>query len=62
MDQAQVVVTEDLCGGQETVELVDVASGHSEVVSDESFAPDPGACGQPAAVAQTLAVSAPLSK
>jgi hypothetical protein len=62
MDQAAVIVSEDPCAGLERVTLVDTPSGHSQVVSDESFAPDPGACGQPAAMTQALAVSAPTSK
>ena len=62
MDQAAVIVSEDPCAGLESVTLVDTPSGHSQVVSDESFAPDPSACGQPAAMTQALAVSATTSK
>jgi hypothetical protein len=57
MDAAAVVVNEDPCAGLETVTLVDEPSGHSEVVSSESFAPDPGACGQPPATAEVLAAA-----
>jgi hypothetical protein len=40
MDTAEVRVTEDLCVGSETVELVDPASGQHAVVDRESFPPD----------------------
>lgn len=44
MDDAEVRVTEDFCGGVVTVELVNAAVGHGEVMDRESLAPDPGSC------------------
>lgn len=67
MDEAAVIVDEDPCAGRETVTLVDTPSGHSQVMSDESFAPEAGACGQAVAAApvtaeQVLVVGASLWK
>jgi hypothetical protein len=40
MDTAEVRVTEDICAGTSTVELIDVASGHQALVDSESFPPE----------------------
>jgi hypothetical protein len=44
MDDAEVVVTEDACRGVVTVELVNAAVGHAEVMDREISSPDPSRC------------------
>ena len=50
MDTAEVQVLEDSCVGQASVKLVDLPSGHFEVMDVESYAPDADACGGPLAL------------
>ena len=49
MDTAEVQVLEDSCAGEGSVKLVDLPSGHFEVMDVESYAPDGNACGGPLA-------------
>jgi hypothetical protein len=44
MDTAEVQVLEDGCVGQASVKLVDLPSGHFEVMDVESYDPDANAC------------------
>ena len=46
MDQAEVRVTENLCTGMDTVELVAVGAEARSVEYSDSFAPDGSACNQ----------------
>jgi hypothetical protein len=58
MDQAEVRVTENLCTGVDTVELVAVGSGGRSVGYRDPFVPDSGACDQ-AQVLAALAAAVP---
>lgn len=55
MDQAEVRVTENLCAGVDTVELVAVGSEARSVEYSDSFAPDSSACDQAQGPAATAA-------
>jgi hypothetical protein len=52
MDTAEVQVLEDSCVGQASVKLVDLPSGHFEVMDVEAFAPDGSACAAPGPLAR----------
>ena len=60
MDTAQVEVLEDGCTGQASVKLVDLPSGHFEVMDVESFAPDGTACATPITRLARSDVAVPL--
>ena len=51
MDTAEVQVLEDSCVGQASVKLVDLPSGHFEVMDVESYAPDASECAAPGPLA-----------